>query len=108
MTKDVREELFALAEREADPAKPQAAVGANELSPAQETTERNTRDVAQTAEKLPNPAPATTPPPPPGLMERASVHRRAAKLAEAYAPPQVEALKSLMEALEIVQKDLNE
>jgi hypothetical protein len=106
MTKDLREELFAWAERDA--ANPQAAPGANELSPAQETTERNTRDVAQTAEKLPNPAPATKLTAAAGHMERAIVHLRASKLAEAYDPPQVEALKTLMEALEIVQKDLNE
>jgi hypothetical protein len=41
-------------------------------------------------------------------MERAIVNLRAGKLPDAYDPPQVEALKTLIEALEIVQKDRDE
>ncbi len=104
MTKDRRDELMDLAER--DEKNMPAPPAANELSPAQETTERNARDVAAMAEKLPNPAPATKLTAAAGHMERAIVHLRASKLSDAYDPPQVEALKSLEEAMEIVSKDL--
>src|SRR5678815_3716665 len=59
MTKDARDELMQLAGR--DEKNQPAPPAQNELSPAQETTERNTRDVAKKAEELPNPAPASGP-----------------------------------------------
>ncbi len=91
-----------------DEANMPAPPAAGELSPAQETTERNARDVAKSAEELPNPAPASKLTAAAGHMERAIVHLRGGKLAEAYDPPQVEALKALDEAMEVVQKDLQE
>lgn len=106
MTKDARDELMQLAGR--DEKNQPAPPAQNELSPAQETTERNTRDVAKKAEELPNPAPATKLTAAAGQMERAIVHLRASKLGEAYEPPQVEALKALEEAAELVRKDLEE
>jgi hypothetical protein len=106
MTKDARDELMQLAAR--DEKNQPAPPAQNELSPAQETTERNTRDVAKKAEELPNPAPATKITSAAGQMERAIVHLRAGKLPDAYEPPQVESLKALEEALEMVRKDLAE
>jgi hypothetical protein len=104
MTEADRDALMAQAER--DEANMPAPPAQNELSPAQETTERNTRDVAKTAEALPNPAPASKLTAAAGHMERAIVHLRAAKLGEAYDPPQVESLRALDEAMQIVQEEL--
>lgn len=104
MTQADRDNLMAQAGRDEANMPPPPAD--NELSPAQETTERNTRDVAKTAEALPNPAPASKLTAAAGHMERAIVHLRAAKLADAYDPPQIEALNALDEAMQLVQEDL--
>lgn len=104
MTQADRDALMAQAGR--DEANMPPPPEANELSPAQETTERNTRDVAKTAEALPNPAPASKLTAAAGHMERAIIHLRASKLGDAYDPPQVESLRALEEAMELVQEDL--
>ncbi len=79
-----------------------------QLSPAQEQTERNTRDIAKSAEGLPNGAePAAHLTRAAGRMERAIISLRDRKLPDAYEPPQVEALAALEAAKKIVdeQKD---
>jgi hypothetical protein len=79
-----------------------------QLSPAQEQTERNTRDMAKTAEALPNGAePAAHLTRAASRMERAIVSLRDRQLADAYEPPQVEALAALEAAKKIIdeQKD---
>jgi hypothetical protein len=69
------------------------------LSPAQEQTERNTRDVSKMAEDLPNAADvASALIRAAGKMERAIVSLRVSKLPEAYEPPQVDALSALRQA----------
>jgi hypothetical protein len=76
-----------------------------QLSTAQEQTERNTRDIAKTIENMPNGSePAAHLTRAAGKMERAIVSLRAKKLAEAYEPPQVEALAALEEAKRIVDE----
>jgi hypothetical protein len=101
MTEADRNELVALAERDAAhlPAPPTV----EQLSASQEQTERNTRDVAKSAEQLPQQDQgaaviASKLVAAAGQMERAIVHLRAQKLSDAYEPPQVEALKALVEA----------
>lgn len=96
MTEDERDDLLAAAER--DPANPPAPPTVDQLAASQELTERNTRDVAKTAEALPESEPATKLTAAAGQMERAVVHLRAKKLPDAYNPPQVEALKALTAA----------
>lgn len=76
-----------------------------QLSTAQEQTERNTRDIAKTAENVPNGSePAARLTRAAGKMERAIVSLRAKKLAEAYEPSQVDALAELEEAKRIVDE----
>jgi hypothetical protein len=99
MTEEARKELIGLAEREGDPPAPPTV---QQLSASQEQTERNTRDVAKAAEALPQQEDAAVIGgklvAAAGQMERAIVHLRATKLADAYEPPQVEALKALVAA----------
>ena len=76
-----------------------------QLSPAQEQTERNARDIAKTAEALPNGAePAAHLTRAAGRMERAIISLRDRKLPDAYEPPQVEALAALEAAKKIVDE----
>src|SRR5207247_3761629 len=85
-----------------------AVPAVEQLSAAQEQTERNTRDVAKSAEALPQQEKAamigSKLVAAAAQMERAIVHLRASKLADAYEPPQVEALKALVQAKEEVDK----
>jgi hypothetical protein len=77
----------------------------DQLSPAQEQTERNTRDIAKSAEALPNGGePAAHLTRAAGKMERAIISIRDKKLPEAYDPPQVEALAALEQAKKIVDE----
>ena len=96
MTQEQRDELMALSMR--DPAALPPPPVLQQLTASQEQTERNARDVAKQAETLPDPAPAAKLTQAAGQMERAIVHLRAAKLPDAYDPPQVEALAALIEA----------
>lgn len=76
-----------------------------QLSPAQEQTERNTRDIAKSAEALPNGAePAANLTRAAGRMERAIISLRDRNLPDAYEPPQVEALAALEAAKKIVDE----
>jgi hypothetical protein len=77
----------------------------DQLSPAQEQTERNTRDIAKSAEALPNGGePAAQLTRAAAKMERAIISIRDKKLPEAYDPPQVEALAALEQAKKIVDE----
>ena len=73
-----------------------------ELNTSQRVTERNTRDVAKKAEQLPDPAPSAKLVVAAGHMERAIVHLNNEKLPDAYDPPQVDALASLLDAQKLV------
>lgn len=72
------------------------------LTPAQEQTHRNARDVAQKAQALPDTAPAGKIFSAATKMEQAIVFLRQAKPVDAYQPPQVDALKNLLDALKLV------
>jgi len=77
----------------------------DQLSPAQEQTERNTRDIAKSAEALPNGGePAAHLSRAAGKMERAIISIREQKLPEAYDPAQIEALAALDAARKIVDE----
>lgn len=106
MTEAERTELIELAERDAN--NPPAPPTVPQLSTSQEQTERNTRDVARSAEALPQQESAGTIAArlvaAAGQMERAIVHLRAGKLPDAYEPPQVEALRALAQAKEAVDE----
>ncbi len=106
MTEEQRNELLGLADR--DPKNMPAPPTLQQLSASQEQTERNTRDVAKTAESLPDPAPAAKLTAAAGQMERAIVFLRNSELAKAYEPPQVEALAALRDAKEKIEKALAE
>lgn len=106
MTEDARKELLELAERDLANMPPPPTL--QQLSASQEQTERNTRDVAKQAEALPDPAPSAKLTAAAGQMERAIVHLRANELAKAYDPPQVEALRALVDAKEKIDKALAE
>ncbi len=98
-----RDDLLTKSERSKDamPAPPELG----QLSAAQEQTERNTRDIAKSAEDLPNGAePAEQLTKAAGKMERAVVSLREKKLPEAYDPPQVEALAALDAAKKIIDE----
>ena len=98
-----RKTLFAQAER--DPKLPPPPPDLPTLSAAQEQTERNARDVAKTAEDLPDgAAPADHLTDAADQMERAIVHLRAEQLPAAYSPPQVNALDSLLAAKRIIDE----
>jgi hypothetical protein len=77
-----------------------------QLSSSQEQTERNARDIAKQAEALPDPLPGAKLTAAAGQMERAIVHLRDDELPDAYAPPQVEALRALVEARKAVDEAL--
>lgn len=91
---------------ERDEKSPQEAKSSKELNVSQRVTERNARDVAKKAEQLPDPAPAAKLTVAAGHMERAIVHLNEEKLAEAYDPPQVEALAALTDAKKAVDEAL--
>jgi hypothetical protein len=94
-----------------DEKSPQDAKSAKELNTSQRVTERNARDVAKKAEQLPDPGPAAKLTVAAGHMERAIVHLNEEKLADAYSPPQVEALAALLDAkkgIEDALKKVNE
>jgi len=98
-------DLRTLSERKPDAPAPQMP----ELSPAQEQTERNTRDIAASAEDLPSASEvASALTRAAGKMERAIVSLRATKLVDAYEPPQVDALAILTEAKKRVDELKNE
>ena len=99
-----RQALFAHAEREEKT--PQDAQNIKELNTSQRVTERNTRDVSKKAEQLPDPAPAAKLTLAAGHMERAIVHLNNGKLPDAYDPPQVEALATLLDAQKLVDEAL--
>ena len=96
----------ALAESaERDPKLPPPVPELAALSGGQEQTERNARDVAHSAEDLPDGAgPADRLTDAADQMERAIVHLRAERLADAYSPPQVRAL----EALRVAKRTIDE
>ncbi len=97
LSQDDREALFSLAGRDAaDANAPKADLGV--MTPSQEQTERNCRDLAKRTEALPDPVPSSKLTAAASKMEQAIVFLRKAQLAEAYQPPQVEALKALLEA----------
>jgi hypothetical protein len=98
-----REKLFNEAERDPKeaPVAPELAV----LSGGQEQTERNTRDIAKTIEDLPEGAePSDRLTEAADKMERAIVSLRDNKLADAYDPPQVQALAALEAAKKLVDQ----
>ena len=98
-----RAALFEQAER--DPKAPPPVPDLPTLSAAQEQTERNARDVAKSAEDLPDgSAPADHLTDAADQMERAIVHLRAEQLASAYSPPQVRALDALLSAKRIIDE----
>jgi hypothetical protein len=97
------EELLAKAERDKDHLPPVPDMG--QLTTGQEQTERNTRDIARTAEEMPNGAePASNLTRAATKMERAIVSLRGKDLPAAYQPPQVEALAALEEAKRLVDE----
>jgi hypothetical protein len=96
--------LYAHAQR--DDKAPPVATTIKELNTSQRVTERNARDVAKKAEQLPDPAPAAKLVVAAGHMERAIVHLNNEKLPDAYDPPQVEALATLLDAQKLVDEAL--
>ncbi len=99
----VLSDLMGKAEREAGKLPPVLPI--RQLSGPQEQTERNTRDIAKTAEAIPNGAePASHLTRAASRMERAILGLRDEKLAEAYDPAQVEALSELEQAKKIVDE----
>jgi hypothetical protein len=81
------------------PAAPQLAG----LTSGQQQTERNARDIARTAEQVPNAGDvAARLARAAGRMERAVFPLREQKLEDAYSPPQVEALAELLAAQRLV------
>lgn len=98
-----REKLFDEAQR--DPKQPPVAPELAVLSGGQEQTERNTRDIAKTIEDLPDGAePSDRLTDAADKMERAIVNLRDNKLADAYDPPQVQALQALEAAKKLVDQ----
>ena len=97
----VKLQLFTLAER--DPKAAPVPVEIGMQSSAQEQTERNTRDIAKSAEDLPDGAePADHLTRAADKMERAIVNLRDGKLAAAYNPAQVDALAELLSAKKLI------
>jgi hypothetical protein len=97
----VKLQLFTLAER--DPKAAPVPVEIGMQSSAQEQTERNTRDIAKSAEDLPDGAePADHLTGAADKMERAIVNLRDGKLAAAYNPAQVDALAELLSAKKLI------
>jgi hypothetical protein len=98
-----KQALFDKAER--DPKEQPALIELAVLSGGQEQTERNTRDIAKTAEDLPDGAePADRLTEAADKMERAIVSLRDNKLADAYDPPQVAALAALEAAKKLIDQ----
>jgi hypothetical protein len=96
-------QLKVLAELDADAPLPPGDLAM--LSAAQEQTERNARDIAKTAEDLPDGAePADKITRAADKMERAIVNLRENKIVDAYNPPQVDALQSLLDAKKIIDE----
>ncbi len=94
---EVLTDLFAKAERAKETPPPPPTIP--QLSASQEQTERNTRDIAKSAEEVQGAAEVT------GALSRAAgkmgnaiVWLRQGKLPDAYDPPQVEALNALTQA----------
>jgi hypothetical protein len=101
LTEQERTDLFDDAHRdEKAELKPDLAV----LTPSQEQTERNCRDVAKRAEALADPAPAGKLTAAAAKMEQAIVFLRKSQLAEAYNPPQFEALHLLNDAKKAIDQ----
>jgi hypothetical protein len=99
--------LLAMAER--DKAHLPAQAELPTVTNGQEQTERNTRDIAHTAEEMQNGAEtASNLTRAASKMERAIVELRAKDLPNAYEPPQVDALEALVEAKQIVDKQKQE
>jgi hypothetical protein len=97
----VKLDLYTEAER--DPKAPAVPVELGMLSSSQEQTERNTRDIAKSAQDLPDGAePADHLTQAADKMERAIVNLRDSKLAEAYNPPQTDALAALLQAKKLI------
>jgi len=103
----VAADLNQLSERSVDGVGQQAASppDPDRLAPSQEQTERNTRDISKSAQSLPNGAePAAQLLRAADHMERAAVSLTESKWADAYNPPQVEALASLQAAKKTVDE----
>jgi hypothetical protein len=93
---NARGDLFNEAARDA---KAPIAAQLPDLQAGQELTERNSRDIGSSAEKLPNGADvAAQIIRAADKMERAIVYLRQTKLPDAYDPPQTDALAALLEA----------
>ena len=109
LDKDQRAELFSIAERD-EKAPCNAQLPA--LSSGQELTERNARDIGKSADALPNGGDvAAQVIRAADKMERAIVYLRESKLPDAYDPPQVEALASLLDAhkkIDSMKKNVDE
>jgi len=98
LSADVLKDLIERSQRDAEKLPPPPAPG--QLTSGQEQTERNARDIARAAEETDDGAePAAALTRAAGRMERAIVELRAGKLPEAYDPAQVDALASLIDAL---------
>ena len=99
-------ELTQLSNRKPDQVK---APEARQLTSGQELTERNTRDIAKSADAEPSTAEiGTNLTKAAGKMERAIVSLRAIKLPEAYDPSQVDALAALLDAKKQVDEQKKE
>jgi hypothetical protein len=97
-----RDELLTSAGREAKDLT--VAPKLSELSPHQEQTYDKTVSLAKKAETLPEPASSVKLTEAAGHMERAVVHLRAAKLPDAYKPPQLEAFVALLDAKKLIDE----
>jgi hypothetical protein len=101
--KSVIDDLTLYAEREKNPQTTEVSLPM--LTSAQEQTEHNTRDIAQTAEAMPDGGePADRLTRAADKMERAIVNLRQTKIADAYSPAQVDALQSLIEAKKVIDE----
>jgi hypothetical protein len=99
----VREDLLKKSERTKDQMTSTGDLG--QLNSSQEQTERNTRDIAKSAEEIQGGSdPAALLTKAASKMERAIVHLREKKLTDAYEPPQVEALATLDEAKKLIDE----
>ncbi len=109
LDKDQRAELFSISARD-EKAPLNAQLPA--LSSGQELTERNARDIGKSADALPNGGDvAAQVIRAADKMERAIVYLRESKLPDAYDPPQVEALASLLDAhkkIDSMKKNVDE
>jgi len=106
LSKDQIEKLIEQAERQA--AKPMEIDDLASLTAAQRQTESNTRDLGKGSQEVQGGAAASA-----HLtraasrMERALVHLRDKKLADAHDPLQIEALAALEEAIRVVREEKN-